>query len=400
MNLNTNNVQCAVIVGNLCIYMCMDYVQCLGCNYLIRVTRMFNIRALVILLCMCSLAACTTSIKDELPAKVERRDGYIFDKGEVAPSHARASNTRYDVDGSDEFIAEDSSYAQNGNTTRNGTTSEDSSRTTTAYYTTSTSGDDDFYKNGVRELKVPEESQSTFSQNTHNILHENDSYDTVKGEERSTIRDDTKNDNTPMVECDSLSDIKEDGTCITERTESNKKTPTRKGSIAQTSQSTDVKEVKEMDSIAEISDNGVSPSVMAASKGQGYGFLTSTPLDSANFIWPVKGKVIKRFSKSAADYNDGINIAAPLNTPVIAASNGTVLFAGSAEKYGHTIIIKHDNGFMTAYTHNSRLIANKGDIVKRGDVIAKVGKSGDVDVPQLHFSIKKGKSTINPEMPL
>lgn len=127
------------------------------------------------------------------------------------------------------------------------------------------------------------------------------------------------------------------------------------------------------------------------------GFKTPTPLSSQQFIWPVEGNVISRYSKDPSIKNDGINISAPMNTPVLASSDGNVIYSGTSEKYGNLVIIKHKNDYLTAYAHNSSTIVKKGDVVNKGDIIAKVGQSGKVNSPQLYFSIRKGKITINPE---
>lgn len=157
---------------------------------------------------------------------------------------------------------------------------------------------------------------------------------------------------------------------------------------------------EEFDSITEMKNEGTPPTTMAQNNGLGYGFLTSTPLNSPNLIWPVKGAVIKRFSKRKENYSDGISIAVAMNTPVTAASNGEILFAGDTDKYGKIVIIKHDNELMTAYAHNNILMVRKGDFVKKGDIIARSGKTGMVSVPQLYFSVKYQKITVNPEAPL
>lgn len=120
-------------------------------------------------------------------------------------------------------------------------------------------------------------------------------------------------------------------------------------------------------------------------------FKTLTPLNSQQFIWPLSGTV-KR------DNKDGVIIFAPLNSAVKAAGSGKVIFAENDNgEYGNLIIIKHSDGYLSAYAHNNQLIVKKGDEVKKGQTIAKVGKSGNVSKPQLYFSMRKGKELINPE---
>ena len=136
-------------------------------------------------------------------------------------------------------------------------------------------------------------------------------------------------------------------------------------------------------------------------KKQSLSFNYSRPLDSKNFQWPVKGKVISHYGKSGSTFNEGVNIAAKAGSPVKSAGSGKIIYAGNElEGYGNLIIIKHHKDYMSAYAHNARLLVKKGDAIKAGQKIATVGKTGNVKVPQLHFSIRKGKRTINPDMPL
>ncbi len=118
-----------------------------------------------------------------------------------------------------------------------------------------------------------------------------------------------------------------------------------------------------------------------------------------NFIWPVEGKIVARFGpREGGLFNDGINIQAREGTEVRAAGDGQVVYVGNQLKaYGNLILIKHDNGYLTAYAHNKNNKVSKNDRVKKGDIIAYVGKTGDVGLPQLHFSIRKGKKALNPE---
>lgn len=112
------------------------------------------------------------------------------------------------------------------------------------------------------------------------------------------------------------------------------------------------------------------------------------------FIWPVEGKVIAKFS---AGKNDGIKIKIPEGTAIKAAAAGDVLYAGSELKgFGNLLLIKHKGGWVTAYAHNSSLLVKKGDKVKQGQVIAKSGKTGDAKEPQLHFEVRKGKQPVDP----
>ena len=120
---------------------------------------------------------------------------------------------------------------------------------------------------------------------------------------------------------------------------------------------------------------------------------------SSHFAWPVEGRVISRFGpKRGGQHNDGINIAAPRGTPVRAAENGVVAYAGSDLKgFGNLLLIRHSGGWVTAYCHNDTLLVKRGDTVRRGQTIARVGSSGSVDSAQLHFEIRRGAKAVNPE---
>ena len=116
------------------------------------------------------------------------------------------------------------------------------------------------------------------------------------------------------------------------------------------------------------------------------------------FLWPVKGTVISNFGTiGKGRTNDGINIKAPLGTNVKAADKGVVAYAGNELKgFGNLILIKHDDGWITAYAHNDRLFVKKGQRVARGEKIATVGSTGGVNTPQLHFEVRSGKKAMNP----
>ena len=116
------------------------------------------------------------------------------------------------------------------------------------------------------------------------------------------------------------------------------------------------------------------------------------------FRWPVRGKVITGYgAKTNGKANDGINLAVPEGTPVKAAEDGVVAYSGNELKgYGNLILVRHSNGYVTAYAHASELLVKRGDTIKRGQVIAKSGQSGEVGSPQLHFEIRKGSTPVDP----
>lgn len=117
------------------------------------------------------------------------------------------------------------------------------------------------------------------------------------------------------------------------------------------------------------------------------------------FLWPLEGKVISRFGpRDGGQHNDGINILAPRGAPVRAAENGVVAYAGDdLHGFGKLLLIKHADGWVTAYAHNEGLLVARGDTVKRGQTIARVGSSGNVARPQLHFELRRGTEAINPQ---
>lgn len=112
------------------------------------------------------------------------------------------------------------------------------------------------------------------------------------------------------------------------------------------------------------------------------------------FRWPARGRIIQGFNSGG---NDGINISVPEGTQVKAAEGGVVAYAGSELKgYGNLVLIRHPNGFVSAYAHNAEIEVKRGDQVKRGQTIAKSGQSGNVGSPQLHFELRKGATPVDP----
>jgi murein DD-endopeptidase MepM/ murein hydrolase activator NlpD len=126
--------------------------------------------------------------------------------------------------------------------------------------------------------------------------------------------------------------------------------------------------------------------------------LTGAHADAAGvepeFRWPARGRIIQGFK---AGGNDGINISVPAGTSVRAAESGVVVYSGDGLKgYGNLVLIKHPNGFVSAYGNNGELDVKRGDQVKRGQVIAKSGDTGNVNAPQLHFELRKGSTPVDP----
>jgi murein DD-endopeptidase MepM/ murein hydrolase activator NlpD len=122
------------------------------------------------------------------------------------------------------------------------------------------------------------------------------------------------------------------------------------------------------------------------------------PRASGKFLWPVQGRTIAGYGrKENGLHNDGINIAAPRGAAVRAADNGVVAYVGNELRgFGNLILVRHDGGWVTAYAHNQDFLVTRGQTVQRGQTIARVGSSGNVATPQLHFEIRKGTQSVNP----
>ncbi|MGH7114527.1 MAG: peptidoglycan DD-metalloendopeptidase family protein [Stellaceae bacterium] len=124
-----------------------------------------------------------------------------------------------------------------------------------------------------------------------------------------------------------------------------------------------------------------------------------------SFLWPVRGHVLENYGTGPdGTHNDGINIAAPRGAPVQATDAGVVAYAGNDLRgYGNLVLIKHPNGWISAYAHCDLILVKTGQKVARGQVIARVGSTGNVSEPQLHFELRRGKQPVNPSdylMPL
>jgi murein DD-endopeptidase MepM/ murein hydrolase activator NlpD len=116
------------------------------------------------------------------------------------------------------------------------------------------------------------------------------------------------------------------------------------------------------------------------------------------FSWPVRGRILAAYgSSSDGTHNDGINIGAPRGAPVQAADAGVVAYTGNELRgYGNLILIKHADGWISAYAHCDQLLVKRGDKVARGQVIARVGATGNVNEPQLHFELRHGRQAVDP----
>jgi murein DD-endopeptidase MepM/ murein hydrolase activator NlpD len=130
----------------------------------------------------------------------------------------------------------------------------------------------------------------------------------------------------------------------------------------------------------------------------GAGAPGSGSVAGAKLRWPVMGKIVSGFGpRPDGTHNDGINVAAPMGTDIHAAENGVVAYAGDELKgYGNLVLVRHDNGWVTAYAHADELLVKRGDRIKRGQIIAKAGRTGQVDQPQVHFELRQGQKPVDP----
>jgi murein DD-endopeptidase MepM/ murein hydrolase activator NlpD len=125
---------------------------------------------------------------------------------------------------------------------------------------------------------------------------------------------------------------------------------------------------------------------------------TPPPRSGQRFLWPVRGDIIVGFGpREGGLQNDGINIRAGRGTTVRAAESGVVAYAGNELRgFGNLLLIKHADGWMSAYAHNDALMVKTGDRVRRGQPISRVGSTGSVAQPQLHFELRRGSRAVDP----
>ncbi len=114
------------------------------------------------------------------------------------------------------------------------------------------------------------------------------------------------------------------------------------------------------------------------------------------FIWPVKGTINSGFGPRGISSHDGIDIGAPEGTPIRAIEKGEVIYSDQLRGYGNIIIVRHTGGFISVYAHNEANLVREGQAVSRGEVIARVGNTGRVTGPHLHFEIRKNNAAQDP----
>jgi murein DD-endopeptidase MepM/ murein hydrolase activator NlpD len=113
----------------------------------------------------------------------------------------------------------------------------------------------------------------------------------------------------------------------------------------------------------------------------------------------VKGLIVAKFgSREDGSFNDGIDFSVPKGTPVKAAENGVVAYVGNElPGFGNLVLVRHADGFVTAYAHNDEVLVRRCEVVKRGQIISKAGATGKVTKPLLHFEIRKDSKAVDPE---
>lgn len=127
------------------------------------------------------------------------------------------------------------------------------------------------------------------------------------------------------------------------------------------------------------------------------GAMWNVPRASRQFAWPIwSGAVTSGFGIRHGTMHDGVDIAAPVGTAVHAADSGVVVFVGTLNGYGNTVIVRHSDNYVTVYGHNSRVLVSEGSRVARGQNIAEVGTSGRTTGPNLHFEVRYDNHAYNP----
>ncbi len=143
----------------------------------------------------------------------------------------------------------------------------------------------------------------------------------------------------------------------------------------------------------------VEPTQVSIAKADLMNERRTKPKDSnigLKFISPVQGKIISEFGMRNGKMHKGIDIQAPEGENIKAAEDGVVIFSGFLKGYGNVVIIKHEGDFFTVYAHNRVNLVKEGEFVKKGQVIGKVGMTGNAQTPHLHFEVRKKTKPINP----
>ena len=122
----------------------------------------------------------------------------------------------------------------------------------------------------------------------------------------------------------------------------------------------------------------------------------NTQKPQSGMIWPLNGRITSMYGWRRGRHHDGIDIAAPMGKPIVAAANGTVIFSGWRSGYGRMVVVQHNRWLKTVYGHTSRNYVSRGQNIKQGDVIALVGNTGRSTGPHLHFEVRTGQGAQDP----
>lgn len=150
------------------------------------------------------------------------------------------------------------------------------------------------------------------------------------------------------------------------------------------------------DSVKAVLSQNKTSKTVSSSKASSSNSSASSRGSSSGIIWPLRGIITSVFGPRWGTVHKGIDIAAPTGTNVVAAMSGTVIYSGWESGYGNLVVIEASNGLESYYGHNSKLIVKTGQKVSRGQLISKVGATGDATGPHLHFEIRKGGVPVNP----
>ena len=118
--------------------------------------------------------------------------------------------------------------------------------------------------------------------------------------------------------------------------------------------------------------------------------------EAAAFLWPVSGSINSGFGPRGSSFHDGLDIAAPEGTPIRAVEHGEVIYSDRLRGYGNMVIVRHEGGIVSVYAHNQVNLVSDGQHVARGQIIARVGSTGRVTGPHLHFEIRKNNLAQDP----
>jgi murein DD-endopeptidase MepM/ murein hydrolase activator NlpD len=141
----------------------------------------------------------------------------------------------------------------------------------------------------------------------------------------------------------------------------------------------------------------ITPVKAAPRESAGVRSDTEVPVGRPVLDWPVAGgNLSSRFGNRGASFHDGIDITAPVGTPVSAAYDGVVIYSDVLRGYGNVIIVRHAQGYATVYAHNQRNLVRSDARVRRGQVIAYVGVSGRTSGPNLHFEVRHNNVARDP----